>query len=743
MFERDRIVYEFGGTAVLLVLGLLFVGSAIWLADQQIYAGAPMLEIGVWSIVVAIPGIMLLYGGYRLHRMDIAPVQYYVISFWCFASIGMLAVLLTMYQFLPHGHIEQFARTVLAVSAIVTVPAFVGGVNHAKARTRTVELERTLDFLEHAESTADVGGWEVDMDSMAVHWTGHLTELLPWDEDRDPELDEALDLFHPDDRSIVQEAISQATEDHAPIDVEARLRDQHGEIRWLRIRGTPEVRGETVHNIRGAALDITERKERELELRKYEQLKNTSNDVIVSIDENSTIQSINPTVADMFGYDPDELVGSSVTRLMPDHLAGKHRSGLERYLESGEQTVDWNGFEVTGVRADGTEIPLSASFCEVEYEGERFFSGFLRDISQRKQRERELERIRDRMEFALTATNAIVWDWNVDDDHVSFYPSEVPLYGTTVDDWEDFIALVHPDDRDRVRSTLEESLETGAPKSEELRIVRDGEIRWIDAPGELVHDDDGTTRMVGIARDITERKTYEHQLEKSNKRLEQFAYAASHDLQEPLRMVSSYLQLIERRYEDDLDEVGQEFLGYAIDGANRMRAMIRGLLKYSRIDTDGTQRESVDLEEIVDTVIEDLAIPISEQAADLEVEELPEVTGDEHQLRQLFQNLLHNAIQYSGEEKPAVTVSAERNGSQYTVSVADDGVGIDPDEQDRIFGLFERLHPQDGPGGSGIGLALCKRIVERHGGTIWVDSAPDEGATFRFTIPSEDGNQLE
>ncbi|WP_222918000.1 ATP-binding protein [Natrinema sp. SYSU A 869] len=226
------------------------------------------------------------------------------------------------------------------------------------------------------------------------------------------------------------------------------------------------------------------------------------------------------------------------------------------------------------------------------------------------------------------------------------------------------------------------------------------------------------------------------EFEASNERLEQFAYAASHDLQEPLRMVTSYLTLVESRYGDDLDADGREFIEYAVDGADRMREMIDGLLAYSRVGTQGDAFEPVDLEAVFTAVRQDLEVQLAESDATVETAALPHVEGDRNQLRQLFQNLLSNAIEYSGDDPPRITVTAERNGTDWTVSVADEGIGIDPTDADRIFEVFQRLHSRDEYAGTGIGLALCKRIVERHGGEIWVESEPGEGSTFSMTLPA-------
>lgn len=201
-------------------------------------------------------------------------------------------------------------------------------------------------------------------------------------------------------------------------------------------------------------------------------------------------------------------------------------------------------------------------------------------------------------------------------------------------------------------------------------------------------------------------------------------------------MVTSYLRLIEKRYGDALDEDGEELFEFAVDGADRMREMIDGLLKYSRVETGGDPLEPVDLDAVLEEAIEDLRVRIEETGAEISAATLPRVRGDETQLRQLLENLLSNAIEYSDDEPPRVDVSVERSESNWIVSIRDEGIGIDPEDTDRIFDVFQRLHGREEHSGTGIGLALCNRIVERHGGRLWVDSEPGEGSTFSFTLPA-------
>ncbi|MFQ5923795.1 MAG: ATP-binding protein [Anaerolineales bacterium] len=246
-----------------------------------------------------------------------------------------------------------------------------------------------------------------------------------------------------------------------------------------------------------------------------------------------------------------------------------------------------------------------------------------------------------------------------------------------------------------------------------------------------------------LDQELTKRKqaaealeSTKSELERSNHDLKQFAYLASHDLQEPLRMVSSYLRLLERRYKDRLDEDANEFINYAVDGADRMKVLINSLLDYSKVDTHGRDWEGTDSELALERALTNLQLAIDENGVSVTHDSLPTLRANEGQLVQLFQNLVSNAIKCRKDEAPEIHVGAGRKDGDWLFSVSDNGMGIDPRDSESIFGLFQRSHHQGAVPGSGIGLAISRRIVERHGGRIWVESELTKGSTFYFTIPA-------
>jgi len=281
------------------------------------------------------------------------------------------------------------------------------------------------------------------------------------------------------------------------------------------------------------------------------------------------------------------------------------------------------------------------------------------------------------------------------------------------------------------------------------RVAPDGNSVWLSVSGEPVFEDRKFRGYRGVGTDITDRKRGQavlraayDELARSNSELQQFAYVASHDLQEPLRMIGSYTQLLERRYVDKLDADAREFMGFIVDGATRMKQLIEDLLAYSRVGTRGKELQRVPAQAALDRALVNLRAAIESARAQVTHDALPDVSADDTQLTQLFQNLIGNAIKFKKPDDPIrVRVGVQDTGSEWRFSVSDNGIGIEPQYYERIFMMFQRLHTRDEYPGTGIGLAICKKVVDRHRGRIWVESAPGKGSTFHFTLPKNQRGQ--
>jgi signal transduction histidine kinase/CHASE3 domain sensor protein len=309
---------------------------------------------------------------------------------------------------------------------------------------------------------------------------------------------------------------------------------------------------------------------------------------------------------------------------------------------------------------------------------------------------------------------------------------------------------IHPDDQSRVMAVINEAIRTQLVFELEHRVLRvDGSLGWTFSRAVPLKDANGEiTEWFGAATDITERKRAEEalalkaqELARSNADLEQFAYVASHDLKEPLRAVGGCVRLLQRRYGGKLDDRADEFIHHAIDGATRMEGLIDGLLAFSRVGTRGGKFEAVECEKALDTALRNLAVAIQESDAVVSQDPLPTVSADASQMVSLFQNLIGNALKFRRVAPPRIHVRAQSDGTHWRFAVRDNGIGIDSQYFGRIFGIFQRLHTRREYPGTGIGLAICKKIVERHGGRIWVESAAGEGTTFYFTLEGAETSQ--
>jgi PAS domain S-box-containing protein len=370
------------------------------------------------------------------------------------------------------------------------------------------------------------------------------------------------------------------------------------------------------------------------------------------------------------------------------------------------------------------------------------------DITDLKKAESELEKSRERLNIALENGRIGLWEWDLITGNVIWDSRTEKMFGYEPGGFPGTIAAyensIHEEDIPHLRKAISECIENGTPFESIYRTKpKNNESNYISAKAFVVRDNEGKPlSMSGVCLDVTDMQKGTEQalfrlnedLLRSNTDLQQFAYVASHDLQEPLRMISSFTQLLQLKYRDKLDADGQDYIRYAVEGSKRMYELINGLLTYSRVQTQSREFREVEMNNVVKKVKENLSLAIKETHALIYCDNLPTIFADEYQMILLIQNLMENSIKFS-KGIPEISLSYKISDNSYTFSLSDKGIGIEPQYHDRIFRIFQRLHRIDEYEGTGIGLAVCKRIVERHGGTIWVESIPGTGSTFNFSIP--------
>lgn len=464
---------------------------------------------------------------------------------------------------------------------------------------------------------------------------------------------------------------------------------------------------------------------------------------LTSVD--GSLSRVNRAFAELLGYPAGELAALPWTKLThPDDVAAS--AELVRSLLAGEASS--GKLEKRYLARDGRVVWAIVQTTLVRDEAGRpaHFVTHVLDISERKRAEEELREAKELLESLFDAANAPIVVWDREMRITRFNRAFSRLTGIREEAaLGSGLEILFPETaREEAMRLVREASSRSRMEAVEIPIRgASGDVRTVLWNAATLFLPDGATPRATIAQgqDVTETVTARRELARraeelarSNAELEQFAYVASHDLQEPLRTVASYVQLLARRYRDRLDQDANEFIAFATDGVERMQRLIEDLLALSRVGTRGREHVLVESEEAYAAAVRSLGEAIRTTGASVTHDPLPPVLADPGQLVQLFQNLLRNALKFHGEKPPKVHVSARPDGEGWLFSVADEGIGIAPEHFERIFGIFQRLHGRDEYPGTGIGLAICRKIVERHGGRIRVDSAPGKGATFSFTL---------
>ncbi len=503
-----------------------------------------------------------------------------------------------------------------------------------------------------------------------------------------------------------------------------------------------------IQGVFAAARDVTERKQAEDKLKSVSlysrSLIEASLDPLVTISAEGKITDVNKSTEEVTGYSREQLIGSDFSDYFTE--PEKARLGYKKVFTDGY--VRDYPLAICHQSGKIVDVLYNATVYRNEDGVIQGVFAAARDVTERKIAEQKLLAAslysRSLIEASLDPLVTIskagkITDVNKATEEVTGCIRE-ELIGSDFSDY-----FTEPQE---ARTGYQKVFTEGLVKDYPLAIRhKSGRITDVLYNASIYRNPQGDIQGIfAAARDITERKAMENEikltlekLKQSNAELEQFAYVASHDLQEPLRMVASYVQLLERRYKGKLDADADEFIAYAVDGANRMRGLIDDLLTYSRVARLGKPFEPTDLESTLKIVLLNLQASIKKNNAIVTHDKLPVVVADGGQLVQLLQNLIGNAIKFHGKDPPHVHVSAQAKENEYLFSVCDNGIGIAPEYYDRLFKIFQRLHTREEYPGSGIGLAVCKRIVERHGGRIWIESQVGKGSTIYFTLNRQKG----
>ncbi|MEE3717242.1 PAS domain S-box protein [Tumidithrix elongata RA019] len=668
-------------------------------------------------------------------------------------------------------------------------------------------LRKSEAHLAEAQHIAKIGSWGFLFKTGEVTWSGQMFRIFGLDpRQQEPSYEELLQRIHPDDRERHNDVVRLCLETGETTEIEYRFFRPTGEMCWNWVKSQPVFSASgQVTGLMGVALDITDRKRVELELRNLsDRLTLAVKSAAIGIWEWDVINNQliwDDQMYELYGVERSDFSGAYqawANGLHPDDVF-RSENAIQQALQ-GEKEFDP---EFRVVRPDSSirDIKANAFVYRNDHGEPQRMIGVNFDITNRKQTEAELERrviertlelneayeqvqtelverqkaeasLREsEQRFVSLATAAPVGIFRTDPEGNCVYVNErwcqIAGLSPQAASGMGWANSLHIEDREMISAEWYLSAQENRPFRLEYRFQKDdGTVTWVFGQSVAEHDAQGrVTGYVGTITDISDRKQAEdtlrevnetleqrvrertqaleqltEALQRSNQELEQFAYVASHDLQEPLRTITSYTQLLARKYQGNLDEKADRYIYYVVDSASRMQQLIRDLLSYSRVGRQELKRVQIDCNILIEETQRNLQMAIDESHSIIHYDPLPVITGDRTQLLLLFQNLIGNAIKYHDLAPPEIEIAATQQGSHWRFAIKDNGIGIEPQYAERIFTIFQRLHTRTEYPGTGLGLAIAKKIVERHGGQIWVESQFGKGSIFYFTLPVQHAN---
>jgi len=624
-------------------------------------------------------------------------------------------------------------------------------------------LRRSETYLAEAQRLSQTGSWHWKAGTGEVFWSREYFAIFGFDPERDvASYSLALARIHPDDRENVDQIRRSAAREKRDYEAEYRLLLPGGVIRHLHTMGHCLVNPSGEVEFIGTVMDVTDRKQEESARRyseeKFRVVVETANDAVISMDEKSVILYANQATAKIFGYEPPELIGKTLTMLMPKSMRHLHEEGFGRYIQTGHKRINWQGVELAALRKNGEEFPVEVSFGELKKTEQRVFTGFIRDITERKRAEEALRRSEGYLAEAQRLTRSGSWAWDVRAGTLFWSRETFRIYGCAPErnpTWDDFLASVHPDDRVAVeaRANSESTQKDWADSEGDFRIMMpDGGIKHVHSIAHPVRDAAGNlTEVVGTVIDVTERLRAEQERERLRQAQADLAHinrvstmgeltaSLAHEIKQPIAAAVTNARTCMRwlsREQPNLVEA-QEAATRLIRDVTHASDIISHI--GSLFKKEAAQREFVNVNKLV---LEMVALVRTEAARySISVQTdlapgLPQVLADRVQLQQVFMNLMLNGIEAMKDLETSgrlTIISRQVENRQLEISISDTGVGLPLETPEKIFDAFVTSKSQ----GTGMGLPISRSIIESHGGRLWAAPNAGPGATFQFTLPLE------